>query len=116
MALRARLAPPQPAPTEGFRYHEAEWASLPSQIVAEGDRRFEAETYLASGFGIRRAIEARPAGWVRLLEPASVWQPSRLKGILVSPEFGTPFLAATQVFDLRPIPRKWLASSKIKNA
>jgi|ERR1039458_4868054 hypothetical protein len=30
----------------------------------------------------------------------------------VSRQFGTPFLAATQVFDVQPIPRKWLALAK----
>ena len=47
---------------------------------------------------------------------ANVWQPSRLKGIQVGPDFGTPFLAATQVFDIRPVPRKWLAIDQIDDA
>ncbi|MEK9280691.1 hypothetical protein MTR72_13700 [Bradyrhizobium sp. ISRA442] len=68
----------------------------------------EAENFLASGFGIRRSLEAR-AGWCPLSEQARVWQPSRLKGIQVGASFGTPFLGATQVFDLRPMPRKYLA-------
>ncbi|APH71034.1 restriction endonuclease subunit S domain-containing protein [Aquibium oceanicum] len=32
-----------------------------------------------------------------------------MKGIQVSADYGTPFLAATQVFDVRPVPRKWLS-------
>ena len=75
----------------------------------------EAEAYLLSGYGLRAALEARP-GWVPLARHAKVWQPSRLKGIQVGPEFGTPFLAATQVFDLRPIPRKWLALGRTEGA
>ncbi|MBD8619273.1 hypothetical protein IFT67_10105 [Sphingomonas sp. CFBP 13728] len=43
---------------------------------------------------------------------ARTWQPGRLKGIQVSPEFGTPFLAATQVFDVRPVARKWLSLNR----
>ncbi|MEW5773209.1 MAG: hypothetical protein AB1916_06750 [Thermodesulfobacteriota bacterium] len=76
----------------------------------------EGGTYLAGGYGLRCALEARKSGWDRLKNFARVWQPSRLKGILVDPEYGTPFLAATQVFDARPIPRKWLAAEKVKNA
>lgn len=69
----------------------------------------EAENFLTSGFATQQAIRSRPEGWVALADVASTWQPNRLKGIQVSPEFGNPFLAATQVFDLRPIPRKWLS-------
>ncbi len=76
----------------------------------------EAETYLSSGYGIRTAIEARPTGWVRFSALASVTQPGRLKGILVSREYGKPFLAATQVFDVRPVPRKFLALEKMDGA
>ncbi len=43
---------------------------------------------------------------------AKVWQPGRLKGIQVEREQGIPFLTATQVFDIWPTPRKWLAPSK----
>jgi len=41
-----------------------------------------------------------------------VWQPGRLKGIRVAPQHGTAFLTATQMFDIRPAPRKWLAPAK----
>jgi hypothetical protein len=47
---------------------------------------------------------------------ARVWQPSRLKGIQVSADYGIPFLTATQVFDLRFSPRKWLAIERTPNA
>jgi hypothetical protein len=76
----------------------------------------EAETYLSSGYGLRLAIEERATGWRRLGQIAHIWQPSRLKGIQVGPDFGTPFLAATQVFDIRPVPRKWLALARTDNA
>ncbi len=76
----------------------------------------EAENYLASGYGLRLAIEERNTGWQPFEQYARVWQPSRLKGIQVGPEFGTPFLAATQVYDIRPIPRKWLALERTNAA
>ncbi len=72
----------------------------------------EAESYLTDGFGLRAAIEARPTGWLELSRAAAVWQPPRLKGIQVAPEHGTPFLTASQVFDVRPAPRKWLAATR----
>ena len=97
-------------------YHTAKVASLPIDLLLMGDRRMEAESYLTSGFGIRRAIETRTAKSIALQELAQVWQPNRLKGILVSPTVGTPFLAATQVFDIRPIPRKWLALERTETA
>ena len=49
------------------------------------------------------------SGWNALSTVARTWQPSRLKGIQIGREHGTPFLTATQVFDVRPIPRKWLS-------
>jgi hypothetical protein len=76
----------------------------------------EGETYLSSGYGLRTAIESKPKGWKRLSEMARSWQPSRLKGIQVSRTYGTPFLAATQVFDVRPIPRKWLSLDRTDDA
>jgi hypothetical protein len=76
----------------------------------------EAETYLSSGFGIRTAIEAKPLGWASFGDLARVWMPGRLKGIQVSRDNGTPFLAATQVYDVRPIPRKWLALARTYDA
>lgn len=76
----------------------------------------EAENYLASGYGIRLAMEARKTGWLPMGELANVWQPSRLKGIQVSPDYGAPFLAATQVFDQRPVPRKFLSLDRTDNS
>ena len=58
----------------------------------------------------------KAGGWVPLSDLANVWQPSRLKGIQVSEEFGTPFLAATQVFDARPRPRKWLSLNRTSHS
>lgn len=82
----------------------------------QADRRMEADSYLSGGYAIRNAIEAQPKGWEDFGTLARVWQPSRLKGIQVSREHGTPFLSATQVFDLRPTPRKWLAIARTHNA
>jgi len=109
MALRARLAPPPPKPRSVWPYHKANIGSIAAHVLFGGDRRMEGETYLSSGYGIRTAIESRTGGWRPLLHLARSWQPNRLKGIQVSRDFGTPFLAATQVFDVRPIHRKWLA-------
>jgi hypothetical protein len=76
----------------------------------------EAETYLSSGYGIRLAIEERISGWSRFGDLAHVWMPGRLTGIQVGPQYGTPFFAATQVFDIKPIPRKWLAIARTAEA
>lgn len=115
MALRARLSPPR-IEREVWPWHQAKWGEFPASLLFSDDRRMEGGTYLAGGYGLRCALEARKSGWDRVKEFARVWQPSRLKGILVDPEYGTPFLAATQVFDVRPVPRKWLAVEKVKNA
>ncbi len=72
----------------------------------------EGETYLAEGYQLRLGIEERAAGWNRLGKIARIWQPNRLKGIQVEEKAGIPFLAATQVFGIRPTPRKWLAIAK----
>lgn len=116
MALRARLIAPPPPEREVWSYHQVKTASLPSHLLWSGERRMEAENYLASGYGIRQAIQEHKGHWVPLHDLARVWQPNRLKGIQVSPAFGTPFLAATQVFDLRPTPRKWLALEKTRDS
>jgi hypothetical protein len=76
----------------------------------------EAENFLSGGYGERLAMQAPKLRAWRISDIASVWQPSRLKGIQVSREFGTPFLAATQVFDLRPVPRKFLSLDRTDNA
>ena len=111
MAVRARLTPPREIQTN-WPWHKVKSSSLRASLLADGERRMEAENFLASGFGTRLAIESKAAGWTRLVDVARIWQPSRLKGIQVSPEFGTPFLAATQVYGVRPIPRKWLSLNR----
>jgi hypothetical protein len=60
-------------------------------------------------------MEGRQGGWERLSEFATTWQPGRLKGIQVDPELGTPYLAAKQVFALRPVPRKFLSLDQIRD-
>ena len=108
MVIRARLSPPREERSD-WPYHHAKWAAVSASVFMSGDRRMEAENYLASGYGLRLAMEARKDGWAPMARVAKVTQPNRLKGILVSPEFGTAYLAATQIFDLRPVPRKWLS-------
>lgn len=115
MVLRARLSPPRRERDE-WPWHDAKWTAMSASLLMNGDRRMEAENYLAGGYGIRLAMEARKAGWTSMGKLARVWQPLRLKGIQVSREFGTPFLAATQVFDLRPVPRKFLSLDRTNNA
>ena len=115
MAIRARLTPPREEPTS-WPYHVVTFKSLPAHMLCVGDRRMEAGGFLASGFGTRLAITAKPSGWSFLAELANVWQPPRLEGIQVAEEFGTPFLAASQVFDHQPIPRKWLSLNKTPQA
>ena len=116
MALRARLVAPPPLPQTVWPWHTVKSGSIQASTLFAGDRRMEAETYLSSGYGIRTAIEAKPRGWMRFADLAIVTQPGRLKGILVSKEYGNPFLAATQVFDVRPVPRKFLALEKMDGA
>ena len=111
MAVRARLTPPR-IPQTDWPWHKVKASSLKASLLFDGGRRMEAENFLASGFGTRVAIEAKASGWTRLVNVARTWQPSRLKGIQVSPDFGTPFLAATQVYDVRPVPRKWLSLNR----
>ena len=111
MAVRARLTPPRETQTN-WPWHKVKSSSLRASLLADGERRMEAENFLASGFETRLKIESKAAGWTRLVDVARTWQPSRLKGIQVSPEFGTPFLAATQVYGVRPIPRKWLSLNR----
>lgn len=115
MAIRARLSAPRQERND-WPWHHAKWTALSASLLMGGDRRMEAENYLAGGYGIRLAMEARKSGWTNMGKLAKVWQPSRLKGIQVSREFGHPYLAATQVFDLRPVPRKYLSLDKIRDA
>lgn len=116
MVNRPLLSAPLPDAPTAWPYHTAKVASLPAHLLMRGDRRFEGDVYLTSGYGVRLALETQPAGWVPLGKLARVWQPGRLKGIQVGPQYGTPFLAATQVFDLRPVPRKFLALERTSDA
>ena len=75
----------------------------------------EAGAYLGEGYATRLAIEAKPIGWTALSGVARTWQPSRLKGVQIGPEHGTPYLTATQVYDVRPTPRKWLSIDKTRD-
>ncbi len=80
-------------------------------VLAVGERRLEAETYLTGGYGLRRRVESL-LPHTRLGNIGDVWQPSRLKATEVHAEAGQAFLTATQVFDIRPAARKWLAPGK----
>ncbi len=115
MAEHARLVAPHPEQTN-WPHHKLQWGTVRASSLFSGDRRMEAETYLSSGFELRASIEGGAGAWQPLGDVADVWQPSRLKGILVSKGIGTPFLAATQVFDARPVPRKWLAVERTTEA
>jgi hypothetical protein len=114
MAIRARLTAPRET-REEWLWHEVESTSLPASMLFGADRRMEAESYLAEGFNTRLQIEAKRQGWERLSDLVDTWQPNRLKGTLVHPDHGMPFLSATQVFDLRPAPRKWLSKGHVKD-
>lgn len=115
MALRARLSPHREEQTQ-WPWHKAKALSLPASALWVGERRMEAENFLASGYGQRLALAARLGEHGTLERIARVWQPSRLKGITVGKEYGTPFLAATQVFDLRPVSRKFLSLNRTDDA
>ena len=117
MAFRARLAPPLTCELEALPELEPQWTALSAHVFWKGDRRMEAENYLSTGYGLRLAIEERATGWQRLASLARVWQPSRLKGIQVGSDTGTAFLAATQVFDTRPVPAngwRWHARKTLR--
>jgi hypothetical protein len=116
MALRARLAAPPPEPPQSWPWHSLTWGSVSVGEMTAGDRRMEAETYLSSGFGIRSAIERHRDGWVPFGELARAWAPPRIKQIFVEPEYGVPYLNTSQVFDIRPTPRKWLSLEKTSKA
>jgi uncharacterized protein (DUF433 family) len=116
MALGARLVKAAAPPRDEWPYHTAACAVLSTLFLRSGDRRLEAETFLSAGYGIRISIQCKQSGWAPLNATAEVTQPPRTKGILVSPEFGTPFLIAGQMFEFRPALRKWLAVEKVKHA
>src|SRR5262249_9215405 len=79
--------------------------------LSQQERRFESEAYLTGGYAIRHAIQSSNVAYRRMVELADIWMPGRLKGIKVAPGSGKPFFAATQVFDIQPVARKWLAPS-----
>lgn len=115
MVVRARLVPPQQNQNE-WPWHNVKCTTISTSVLSRKDRRMEAEAYLANGYGIRLVLEQRKLGLTTLKELATVWHPSRSKGIQVSSGFGVPFLGATQIFDINPIPRKWLSVDKTKQA
>ncbi len=90
-------------------------ASLPVSDLAKGDRRMEGEAYLTGGYAIQHAIERGQTPFARLSTLARIWMPGRLKGIQVGAAHGVPFFTATQLFDLSPVPRKWLAPSHTRD-
>jgi hypothetical protein len=111
MAFRARLVAPPPAPEREWQWHSIKSTSIKASTLFSGDRRMEAETYLTDGYGVRLAMEAK-TGWIRFSDVAYASAPPRIKQILVSPEYGVPYLNTSQVFDVRPKPRKWLSMEK----
>ncbi len=94
----------------------ATWSVTRASVIASGDRRLEAEAYLSDGYGRRLSVESRPSGWKHLGGLANVWQPARLKGVIVDPSRGVPFLSAGQVFESVPRARKWLSLSQTTGA
>ena len=70
------------------------------------------EAYLLEGYGLRQLIEGRE-GHQPLREFANIVQPPRTAAILVDAEFGKPYLTASQAFQQRPFPRKWVAEGRI---
>jgi len=81
-------------------------------VIALGDRRLEGETYLTAGYRIRAQVRAGKISTVPMSKLAKIWQPNRLAGVQVDRQHGTPFFTATQVFDIKPKARKWLASGR----
>lgn len=119
MAVSARSVASDDAERDApqkWPWHTAIVGSVRVSLVASAQRRLEAESYLTDGYGIRLAIESKPGGWVCFGDLARASAPPRIKQILVSPETGVPYLNTSQVFDLRPRPRKWLAMGKTTKA
>lgn len=98
-----------------WRWQAPKTASVSLRVLQQGDRRMEAEYYLASGYGIRVSLAAKTSGWLRLSELVVTTMPPRLKGVIIPSANGTPYLSATQVFDARPVPRRWMATDQIPN-
>ena len=117
MAVSARpIAASAAAASSPWPWHTPLVGSVRVSLLRNAQRRMEAESYLADGYGVRLAIEAKPIGWVRFSKIASASAPPRIKQILVSPEHGVPYLNTSQVFDSRPKARKWLAMGKTTKA
>jgi hypothetical protein len=116
MALRARLAAPPLPPNTRWPWHTLKCGEVTAAQFVRGDRRLDAETYLSSGFGIRLSIERRSAGWTTFGELGRLWAPPRIKQVFVDREFGVPYLNTSQVFDIRPTARKFLALQKTSKA
>jgi hypothetical protein len=112
MAQRARLSQPQLRPSD-WPWHTVRSMTIPASVLARADRRLEAENFLSDGYGIRLSLATKPQGQVRLSDLATIDQPNRLKGIQMPEDRGVPFLSATQVFDHRPIVRKWLSEQHV---
>lgn len=92
------------------------WGSVPLSVTYSGQRRLEARTYLTDGYGLRRLIEDGASRHVPLSQLAAIWQPSRLKGYVVPPGNGLPFLSAGQSFEAQPRVRKWIAAPMVPDA
>lgn len=113
MAVSARpVAAPAASIPSAWPWHVPIVGTVRVSLLINTQRRMEAESYLTEGYGIRLAIEAKSSGWVRFEKLAKSWMPSRIKMIIVSRDDGTPYLNTSQVFDVRPRPRKWLALGK----
>lgn len=97
------------APTAEVPYAPVRFASLPAAGLGRGARRLDGETYLTGGYAVRCHIEAGRTPFLRLADLADVWMPGRLKAVPVAPGKGVPYLAASQMFDINPVPRKWLS-------
>lgn len=110
MVIRAKLISSQLLPQSDWQGHEINYSSIKASLLFSKARRMDAEHYLEKGFQIRCDIESKKSGWLRLKDVAHVWKPPRFKGIEVDSEFGIPFLKAGQIYDMRPIPRKWLSA------
>lgn len=115
MAIRAKLSPLRDTQTI-WPWHEVNAAAISAAVLGVGERRMEAASYLSSGYGLRLAFDRFGSRVTTVGRLAKVWQPSRLKGIQLDKASGIPFLAATQVFDLRPSPRKFLSLDRTEDS
>lgn len=112
MAQRAVLSQPQLRPND-WPWHTARSMTISVTALRRADRRLEAENFLSDGYGLRVSLAAKPEGQVPLSDFAEISQPNRLKGVQLPEGQGVPFLAATHVFDHRPIVRKWLSEQHV---